>query len=222
MTKTVLGRAAALAAATMLALTACGGGEEDAEESPAAAETTEEAPAEEPMEEPMEETTEAEGASDAGGAEDAGAGEGAVVEIGAEFTDEETGDVITVVSAVRDMPTEYYEAVDNPDGEMVYLEVSVVPGEEFGGVISPSSFFIDDDGEPANYASSAADELTAAGYEYLDGPARRDGEATGFIPIYLGTTADELTGSYVREELKVLGSDTTIPEFSAEFEIPSA
>lgn len=226
MTKTVLGRAAALAAATMLALTACGGAEETTEQDPAAVEeTTEEAPAEEPAEEPADEDTEiaeAGGTSDAGGAEDAAGGEGAVVEIGAEFTDEETGDVITIVSAVRDMPTEYYESVDNPDGEMLYLEVSVVPGDTYGGVLSQSSFFIDSDGELANYAGTADEEVAAAGYQYFDGAPRSEGEATGFIPVYVGTTSDVLTGSYIREEMKVLGSDTVVPEFSAEFEIPAA
>jgi hypothetical protein len=223
MTKTVLGRAAALAAATMLALTACGGGEEAPEESPAAVEEiAEEAPAEEPAEDT--EIAEEAAPSDAGGDEDvaAGAGEGAVVEIGAEFTDEETGDVITIVSAVRDMPTEYYESVDNPDGEMVYLEVSVAPGDTYGGVLSQSSFFIDSDGELANYAGTADDEVTAAGYQYFDGAPRSEGEATGYIPVYVGTTSDVLTGSYIREEMKVLGSDEVVPEFSAEFEIPAA
>lgn len=230
MTKTVLGRAAALAAATMIALTACGGAEETPQEDPAAVEqTTEEAPAEEPAEEPADEPAdddteiaEAGGASDSGGAEDATGGEHAVVEIGAEFTDEETGDVITVVSAVRDMPTEYYESVDNPDGEMVYLEVSVVPGDKFGGVLSQSSFYIDSDGELADYTGTADGEVAAAGYQYFDGAPRSEGEASGYVPVYVGTTSDVLTGSYIREEMKVLGSDTIVPEFSAEFEIPAA
>ena len=33
-----------------------------------------------------------------------------MVEVGTEFTDEETGDVVTIVSAVRHNPTEYYMA----------------------------------------------------------------------------------------------------------------
>ena len=137
-------------------------------------------------------------------------------------TDEETGDVITVVSAVRHNPTEYYEATDNPDGEMVYLEVAVTPGDTYGGSISQSDFYLGSDGEEIDYAASADDELIDAGYEYFDGPARRDGEATGYIPIYLETTGDTLKGAYVRPEMKILGEDTTVPEFRGEFEVPAA
>ena len=148
--------------------------------------------------------------------------EPAAVDIGTEFTDEETGDVITVVSALRGNPTEYYAASGNPDGEMIYLEVAITPGEVYGGVVSQSDFVLDDDGDEVNYAASADDELTAAGYDYFDGAPRRDGEATGYIPIYVETTGDTLTGAYVRPEMKVLGEDTTVPEFRGEFEIPAA
>lgn len=51
---------------------------------------------------------------------------------------------------------------------------------------------------------------------------RRDGEATGYIPIYVETTGDPLKGAYVRPEMKILGEDATVPEFRGEFEIPAA
>ncbi|PMC76939.1 hypothetical protein CJ197_01105 [Brachybacterium sp. UMB0905] len=187
---------AGLAAVTVLALTACGGADEaPAEPDPAAGVAEEEA-------EPADERT--------------------VVEIGTELVDEETGDVVTIVSAVRNNPTEYYAASDNPDGEMVYLEVKVVPGEQFGGVVSQRDFLLDDGGEEVNYASTADEELTAAGFTYFEGAPRRDGEATGYIPIYVEQTGDALKGAYVRPEVKVLGEDETIPEFRGEFEIPAA
>ncbi|ATG50972.1 hypothetical protein CFK38_05060 [Brachybacterium vulturis] len=144
------------------------------------------------------------------------------MEIGTEFTDEETGDVITVVSATRHNPTEYDMATDNPEGEMIYLEVAVTPGDIYGGVVSQRDFYLDDGGELVNYAASADDELIDAGYEYFDGPSRRDGEATGYIPIYLESTGDTIKGAYVRPEMKILGEDATVPEFRAEFEIPAA
>ena len=226
MSRTIIARGAALAATTLLALTACGGGDEAPAEQERAAGAAEEAdPA-------AAEEADDSSASDAGGAaeedteaEDEGAaaaGEEAVVEIGTELTDEETGDVVTIVSAVRNNPTEYYQATDNPDGEMVYLEVKVVPGEQFGGVVSQQDFFLDDGGEEVNYASAADEELTAAGYTYFEGASRRDGEATGFIPIYVEQTGDVLKGAYVRPEAKILGEDETIPEFRGEFEIPAA
>lgn len=221
MSRTIIARGAALAAATMLALTACGGTDE------APAEHDREAGAAEQEADPAaEEEADDSGASDAGGEEEggdaAGTAEGTVVEIGTELTDEETGDVVTVVSAVRNNPTEYYQATDNPDGEMIYLEVKVVPGEQFGGVVSQQDFLLDDGGEEVNYASTADDELTAAGYTYFEGAPRRDGEATGFIPIYVEQSGDTLTGAYVRPEAKILGEDETIPEFRGEFEIPAA
>ncbi|NMA77296.1 MAG: hypothetical protein GX960_08600 [Actinomycetales bacterium] len=222
MSRTIIARGAALAAATMLALTACGGTDE--------AEVPDDGAAgieEQEAEQDAADDEEAEDAEDAEGAEEDGdsaaaAGEGTVVEIGTEFTDEETGDVVTIVSAVRHNPTEYYMASDNPDGEMVYLEVEVVPGDQFGGVISQRDFLLEDDGEEVNYAASADDELIDAGYEYFDGPSRRDGEATGYIPIYVETSAETLKGAYVRPEAKILGEDETIPEFRGEFEIPAA
>ena len=243
MSRTIIARGAALAAATMLALTACGGTDETTEtpdapaagveeqEDDAAAEDAdteeadgadEDAEADEADDSAAEDGSEDDAAEEDAEGGDAAAGEGAVVEIGTEFTDEETGDVITIVSAVRHNPTEFYMATDNPDGEMIYLEVTVTPGDIYGGVISQSDFLLDDDGEEVNYAASADDEMIEAGFEYFDGPSRRDGEATGYIPIYVETTGDTLQGAYVRPEMKILGEDETVPEFRGEFEIPAA
>src|SRR5699024_12876923 len=56
-------------------------------------------------------------------------------------------------------------------------------------------------------------------YTTLFRSSRRDGEATGYIPIYLETTGDTIKGAYVRPELEILGEDETVPEFRGEFEI---
>ncbi|WP_453984495.1 hypothetical protein [Brevibacterium casei] len=199
---------AAIGLAAVLTLSACGSAGSDeaagsSEDSPAAM-TTEETQA--------PETT----------AAAAPAGEGTVVKVGKEFTDKETGDVVIIVSAVRNNPTEYYEASDNPDGEMVYLEVKVVPGKDYGGTISPADFYLDSAGEEANYASTADEEVKKAGYTYFESASRRDGEATGYVPIYVSKTADTLKGAYVRPEAKVLGEDKKIPEFRGEFEVPAS
>lgn len=239
MSRTIIARGAALAAATMLALTACGGTDE-ATENPDGAAGIEEQDAEQDAEaEEDTGTEESEAGTDEGddAAEDsedatdedaegeggaaAAAGEPTVVEVGTEFTDEETGDVVTIVSAVRHNPTEYYMASDNPDGEMVYLEVKVTPGDQFGGTISVRDFFLIDDGEEVNYAN-VEDEVTAAGHEYFERAPRRDGEHTGYVPIYVETTADTLEGTYLRPETKILGEDETIPEFRGDFEIPAS
>lgn len=240
MSRTIIARGAALAAATMLALTACGGTDEatenpedgaagveeqEAEQDVEAAEDADTEEAEEGAGEGDDATEDSEDATDeeadAEGGDAAAAGEPTVVEVGTEFTDEETGDVVTIVSAVRHNPTEYYMASDNPDGEMVYLEVKVVPGDQFGGTISVRDFFLLDGGEEVNYAN-VEDEVTAAGHEYFERAPRRDGEHTGYVPIYVETTADTLEGAYIRPEAKILGEDETIPEFRADFEIPAS
>lgn len=213
----ILTQSSALAFAALLALSACG-----SDDSAAGKDNTAGAPSQEQeealgAEETAEETATPDSAD--GGADKA---EGTEVKVGAEFTDKETGDVVTVVSAVRNNPTEYYEATDNPDGEMVYIEVKVVPGKSYGGSISSADFYLDSAGEEANYASSAKDELEEAGYEYFDRAPRRDGEHTGYIPIYVSETADELKGSYRRPEAKVIGEDKKVPEFTSDFEVPAA
>ena len=226
----ILTQSSALAFAAILALSACGTDDSAAGEAP-----QEEAPSQGPEEalageetadtseeETAEETAESDSAEGASSEAEGTATKGTEVKVGAEFTDEETGDVVTIVSAVRDNPTEYYEATDNPDGEMVYIEVKVVPGKSYGGTISVSDFYLDSAGEEANYASSAKEELEEAGYEYFERAPRREGEHTGYVPIYVSETADELKGSYIRPEAKVLGEDKKIPEFKSEFEVPAA
>ena len=215
---TLLSRSAAVAVASVLALSACGTNEPDTAEE---ADSSEQEQTEETDSAPLEQETEE--AEEAAATEDATtSGEGTEVKVGTEFTDDETGDVITIVSAVRNNPTEYYEASDNPDGEMVYLEVKVVPGKEYGGTISASDFYLDDGGDEVNYAASADDEVEEAGYEYFDSAPRREGEHTGYVPIYISETADSLKGAYVRPEAKVIGEDKKVPEFRSEFDVPAS
>jgi hypothetical protein len=219
MSRTIFARGAALAAATMLALTACGGtdeGETGSDERAAGVQEQEADGAEEGSGEDAEE----DGASDAGDAEEGGADAADSEEAGSDGADAEEG--AGAAAAGEGAVAEYYLASDNPDGEMIYLEVAVTPGEQFGGVISQQDFYLEDGGEEVDYASTADDEMVAAGYEYFDGPSRRDGEATGYIPIYVEQTGDTLKGAYVRPEAKILGEDETIPEFRGEFEIPAA
>lgn len=215
---TLLTRSAAVAVASVLALSACGTNEPDTAEE---ADSSEQEQTDETDSAPLEQETEE--AEEAAATEDATtSGEGTEVKVGTEFTDDETGDVITIVSAVRNNPTEYYEASDNPDGEMVYLEVKVVPGKEYGGTISASDFYLDDGGDEVNYAASADDEVEEAGYEYFDSAPRREGEHTGYVPIYISETADSLKGAYVRPEAKVIGEDKKVPEFRSEFDVPAS
>lgn len=225
-----LPRSSAIAIAAVVALSACSTDDNSSED---AANTTEPGQGQEEAfeaEEPAEAEA-SEGATNGGddidttesteAAEDTDGAEGTEVKIGTEFTDEETGDIVTIVSAVRNNPTEYYEASDSPHGEMVYVEVKAVPGDTYGGTISSSDFYLDSAGVEANYTASAQDELEAAGYDYFDFAPRREGEHTGYVPIFVKETADELTGSYIRPEAKVLGEDKKVPEFEASFKVPA-
>lgn len=209
----ITARAAALAAAAVLTLSACGTNADTEEPAAGSSEQQEPATTEETTQEPAE-TAPADSA--------APAGEAVEVQVGSEFTDEETGDVVTVVSAIRNNPTEYYEAVDSPNGEMVYLQIKVVPGTNYGGMISTSDFYLDSAGNEVNYAASAKSEVEDAGYPYYESSSRSDGEATGYIPIFVDESAPTLKGAYVRPEAKVLGQDTRVPEFRAEFEVPAS
>lgn len=219
----------AVALASALALSACGGGGStttESEAAPAAQQATTAAGDQSAA------TDDAAGASSddsaAASTGDSTSGSGSsdskatTVKVGKSMTDKATGDVITIVSAVRHNPTQYYEASNSPNGEMVYLKVKVVPGKKFGGTISASSFYLAGDGEKSNYAASAKKEVTAAGYEYFDYASRRKGTHEGYVPIFVPRTADTLEGSYTRRAAKVIGKDQTLAEFTGTFTVPAS
>ncbi|MFV0425851.1 MAG: hypothetical protein ACK5KU_02310 [Beutenbergiaceae bacterium] len=218
MSRSIFARAAALSTLAVVALAACTQPQEPDESSQPTSDSSAEQ-AEEISDEAFDTATD--GTDESDDAAEAPAPEAVVVPIGTELTDPETGDVITIVSAVRHVPTEFYEINANPDGEMVYLEISVVPGDQFSGSIAPSSFFITSAGEEADWSASADEELIAAGYEYFDSPRRMDGPATGYVPIFVPEPSEAMTGAYVRPEAKPIGQDTILPEFRGEFDIPA-
>lgn len=160
-------------------------------------------------------------ASDGGGA----AGSGTEVQIGETFTDEDLGDTFTVVSAIRDMPSERHASFIEEGGEVVYLQVEISPSGEYGGAISNLDWHINV-GEPneENAEVQLANEITENGYEPLETYGRTDGDSG---PLWLAFTIheerkDTYTAAYVRPEGEVLDSGETIAEFRHEFEIPSA
>lgn len=155
------------------------------------------------------------------GATDATPREPVDVTIGTTFTDDSTGDVVTIESARRHNPSELYEAANNPDGEMVYLEVSVVEGEQYTYTVEASDFFLVSEGEEVDWTPLTSDE-EASGLTPLDSAPVEDGARAGYVPIYIRQTAATLQGVYVRPEVPVLGTDDVLPEFRAEFTIPAA
>lgn len=172
-----------------------------------------------------------EGADDSSEGADSGesggaAGEETQVEIGETLEDPDMGDSIEVLSAVRDFPSEEQADLIADGGEVVLLEVSVSPGEEYGGLVSMGDFEISwDDGADFwnNKTRMVEDELEAADYPVFEDVSRRDGgEHTGWIAFLADERADSYQMSYTRAGAEVIGSDELIDPFEADFEIPAS
>ena len=146
------------------------------------------------------------------------------VQINKVLKDTGVGDTITVISAIRG--ASYPSVADDiADGsELVLLQVKVTPSGDFGGLVSPGSFRLNKaDGDQERYTSKVDDDLEADGKKVLDA-ARRDGEATGWVAFLFDDDekAATYTGEYTRRAAKIIGQDTTLPEFKVEFEVPAA
>lgn len=161
-------------------------------------------------------------ADDADSEDAAPAGDETEVEIGHEFEDPETGDVFTVRSAVRNVDSEAGADVIAEGGEIIYLLVSVVPSDEFGGAISGRDFEIADGESSSSTVGDLEEELESSDRDLWERPRRMDGEFEGYIALMAETAADSYTVIYTRGEAEILGEDETIDEFSEEFEIPAA
>lgn len=214
------GALGAFGALAVLGLAACGSADEQEVAKPAASDpatgdtqasdaggTTGEATA--------EETTEA---APQGGTPNAEA------PIGTEITDGELGDTITIVSVRRDVPSTLQERAVADGGEVFYLQLSATPGQEYGGVLTERDFYVNP-GEPDedNTMLTLDDEIIAAGLPLFEGATRRDGgTVTGWIGFVAEKRKDTYPGAYIRPEVKILGQDTRIPEFRADFVVPAA
>lgn len=214
--------AAALAAGFALALSACGGSDAADEAAPqdTAAEDT-----------AAEESTEDEAAVDDSAEESddtaaAPAGEETQVDVGETIEDPDMGDTVEVLSAIRDFPSEEEAELMVDGGEVVLLEVSVMPGDEYGGLVSMGNFEISwDEGDEfwGNKTRLVEEEMDAAGYAPLDDVSRSDGgEHSGWIAFLVDERADTYLVNYERDGAKVIGSDEEIDAFDQEFEIPAS
>src|SRR5699024_10106471 len=87
-------------------------------------------------EEPPEgedQTAESEGETGAGAP-------GTVVQIGESFTDPGLGDQFTIVSVMRDNPTEVSPWIPREGGEILYLTFELVPSSSWYGVMDTDGF----------------------------------------------------------------------------------
>ena len=214
--------AAALAAGFALALSACGGSDAADEAAPqdTAAEDT-----------AAEGSTEDEAAVDDSAEESdytaaAPAGAETQVDVGETIEDPDMGDTVEVLSAIRDFPSEEEAELMADGGEVVLLEVSVMPGDEYGGLVSMGNFEISwDEGDEfwGNKTRLVEEEMDAAGYAPLDDVSRSDGgEHSGWIAFLVDERADTYLVNYERDGAKVIGSDEEIDAFDQEFEIPAS
>src|SRR5699024_12165520 len=92
-----------------------------------------------------EESTEDEAAVDDSAEESddtaaAPAGEETQVDVGETIEDPDMGDTVEVLSAIRDFPSEEEAELMADGGEVDLLEVSVMPGDEYGGLVSMGNF----------------------------------------------------------------------------------
>lgn len=231
--RTTAVRPALAAAAFSVALTAsaCGGGGSSADdpavgsdEAPPADDAAETASADEEAGATAPASADEESGAEA--SEGAASGEQTEVEIGETLEDPDMGDTIEVLSAVRDFPSEEQADLIAEGGEVVLLEVSVSPGEEYGGRVSMGDFEISwDDGAEFwnNETRMVEDELESADYPVFEDVSRRDGgEHTGWIAFLADERADTYQMSYSRGGAEVIGSDEVIEPFEAEFEIPAS
>ena len=221
----------AAAAAFGIALTVSGCGGDGAAADDAAVGSEQDAPAGEADAETSPDGGGLDGTEDSAEGADSGestgaAGEETQVEIGETLEDPDMGDRIEVRSAVRDFPSEEQADLIADGGEVVLLEVTVSPGEEYGGLVSMGDFEISwDDGAEFwnNKTRMVEDELEAADYPVFEDVSRRDGgEHTGWIAFLADERADSYQMSYTRAGAEVIGSDEVIDPFEAEFEIPAS
>lgn len=215
--------APATLAVAALALAGCSDADgETIADPPEEAVTTESEPEETEDTEPEVEETESEDPEEAKA--EAPAGDQSEVEIGETIDDPDLGDSIEIVSAIRDFPSEEEAELIADGGEVVLLQISVTPSDEWGGRVSAGDFEISwDDGADFwnNKTRMVEDEMTDAGFEPTDGFSRRDGEATAWIAFLPEERQDSYLVRYGRGPAEVIGSDEEIDSFSTEFEIPA-
>lgn len=166
-----------------------------------------------------------EGSADEDSDSSAGGGEESQVDIGETWEDPDMEDTIEIVSVVRDFPSEEEaELIDN-GGEVVLVEVSATPGEEYGGAISEGDFEISwDDGQEfwMNKTRMVEAEMEDSDRPIFDRVRRMDGEDhTGWIAFLVDERADTYILEYSRSAAEVIGSDETVDEFTEELEIPA-
>ncbi|RLV56485.1 DUF4352 domain-containing protein [Aeromicrobium phragmitis] len=189
----------ALAAASVLLLSACGGGDEEpsAEPTPSAEETTAE-----PTEEP--------------------AGEQQELEVDETITDDVMGHTITVMKLIRDFDAPDNRNIPERGGEWVLVEVDTQAGDKFSGGIQGGFRLVDADGNLAGPATTILDNAMAeAGLTPWEGVSAGE-QGTGWIAFQVNNRSDAYQLEYKRGAASVIGSDEQIDEQIWTVDLPTA
>lgn len=162
---------------------------------------------------------------DEGDDADAAASDETEVEIGETLEDPDMGDTVEIVSAVRHFNSDDQAELIEAGGEVVLVEVSIAPGDEYGGRLSNGNFKISwDDGADFwnNDTRMIEDELEEADRPPLEDISRSDGgEHSGWIAFFVDEESDTYILEYERPAGEVIGSEETIDAFVEEIEIPA-
>lgn len=156
----------------------------------------------------------------------AATGDETVIEIGETIEDPDMGDTIQIHSAVRDFQSDAESELIADGGEVLLLEVTVTPGDEYGGLVSMGGFKLSwDDGEDYwnNKTRMVEDDMEAADFPVLDDVSRRDGgDHTGWMAFLVDEKSESYLMRYERSGAEVIGSDEVIDRFREELEIPAS
>ncbi|EWS82477.1 hypothetical protein BF93_12150 [Brachybacterium phenoliresistens] len=145
--------------------------------------------------------------------------EPAEVAIGQTFTDPETDDALTIVSALRDALTTLRAEVVAAGGEVILLQVAGAPGARSVIALYPTFFSLLADGTEAGADLALWDEITASGRTPLD--ATDDGTpAEGWLALVAPRREETYRCLYLRPEASRDG--VAIPAFRQEITIPEA
>jgi len=188
---------AALAAASLFTLAACGGSDEPSADPKPSAEATTEA------------TTEAPAASQK------------KIAIDETIKDDVMGHVIKVTGLVRDFSSADHANITEDGGEWVLVEVDVTAGEKYSGGVQ-GGFKLTSSGELAGPATGLIDdELKAAGFTPWETASA--GEHTkGWIAFQVNSRFDAYQLEYKRGAASVIGGGDPIDEKIWKIDLPTA
>lgn len=151
-----------------------------------------------------------------GSTEGATTSEETQVDIGETIEDPETGDTVEIVSAVRNFESEEERELIEEGGEVVLVEITITPGDDQGGRITPDNFSISwDDGQ--NYEDDDTDDLEDEMSQANREPLREDDarEQSGWLAFLVEEQTDTYQVQYARS------ADDATDGFTEQVEIPA-